>query len=512
MMSKLANEHMSKSANLLHAATLGLNRQRIDWEQDDVWGEIAEQGNTAAEKLLHVLAARQLAAKAAYEAGFHDHKAVASAPKEELSYVDIAGAHILYQVIHTQSRRLLEEALQLLVKNQAILPSEYLPALMDVARDLEVEKNLLNQACGKRLLWLAALRDSWKVYLPVMAEEWKTGNSQQRLQWFLFQRKNHVVDSHSLWDEMAKSASSEELIAFTHALKEGLGEDDEAKLEPLLDHRRKEVRKTAFSQLTKIPDTALMKRMENRVQNCISQKGRKIEVKLPQLTKEWERDGFADFSYAASGLGKKAGHLCHLLSCVSLDYWTKEGNWKIEKWIKRTLESEWASAIFLAFCIAAIRQKQQTWAELLLQALFEQKELLDVVKPNVRVELIRLVNPEKREALFLKELKKHDRFEPPFIDFSLLIDHDENLPEALALAFYKKLRKTVVRRAERANQRFRYLLYELPNVALRTPISLYPQIAALFPIELLGDGAYRHYLEEMLTTLDFRYKMYKSFT
>lgn len=511
-MSKSANEHINKSANLLHAATLGLNRQRIDWEQDRLWGEVAEQGNTAAEKLLHVLAARQLAGKAAFEAEFTEQKAVKTAPKEEHPYVDIAGAHILYQVIHTQSRRLLEEALQLLVKNEAILPAEYLPALLDVAHDLEVDKSLLNQACGKRLLWLAGLRDLWRIYLPVEAEEWKTGNSQQRLQWFLFQRKNHLENSHSLWEEMSKSASSEELISFADALKEGLGELDEAKLEPLLDHRRKEVRKTAFSQLTKIPDTALMKRMEDRARDCISQKERKIEVKLPQVTKDWERDGFADFSYAASGLGQKAGHLCHLLSCVSLDYWTNEGKWKVEKWIKKTLESEWASSIFLAFCIAAIRQKQQTWAELLLQTLFEQKELLDVVKPNVRVELIRLVNPVKREAIFLKALKKHERFEPPFIDFSLLTDHDENLPEALALAFYKKLRKTVVRRAERANQRFRYLLYELPNVALRTPISLYPQIAALFPIELLGDGAYRHYLEEMLTTLDFRYKMYKSFT
>lgn len=510
-MSKSANEETRKSAHL-HAATLGLNRQRIDWEEDEMWGEMAAQGNTPAEKLLHVLAARQLAQKAGFEAVEFESEEITAAKKEKLPYLDIQGAHIMYQVIYTQSSRLLSEALALLVQKKSLLPAEYLPALMDIAFELDVDSELLHQACGKRLIWLAGLRDSWQVYLPVTASVWKTGSHQQRLRWFKLQRKHKVKNSHKLWKEIQKTASSTELIAFLKLLKEGLSSADEDKLEPLLDHRRKEVRTTVFSLLTRIPHTDLAKRMQARAELCFSIENNQVSVTLPNVEKEWERDGFLTFSYAASGLGKKAGYFCHMLACVSPDFWCEKYTISPAEWIHKIFTSEWASATFLAFVIASIRHQQKEWAPILLATLFQQKELLDVVKPNVRVELIQLVAPEKRQELYLKAMSQHDRFDQPYVDFSLVIDHDGMLPEAVALAFYQKLKRTVIRREIKVDQRFRYLLYELPNVALRTPISLYPQIAALFPIELLGDGNYRHYLEEMLQTLDFRYKMHKTFT
>jgi len=510
-MSKLGNEHINKSS-YLHAATLGLNRQRIEWASDEVWGEIAAQGTSPSGKLLHVLAAQQLAQKAGFEAPEIEGTEISAAPTEKLPYLDIQGAHIMYQVIHTQSRRLLEEALKLLVQKKSLLPAEYLPALMEIAFDLEVDNELLQKACGNRLIWLAGLRDAWQVYLSVTASVWKTGSHSQRLRWFKLQRRKMGKGSHKLWPEIQKTASSTELIKFTQALKEGLGKADEEKLEPLLDHRRKEVRTTAFSLLAKIPNTDLGKRMQLRAEKCLSIENETLNITLPKVEKGWERDGFLTFSYAASGLGKKAGYFCHMLACVPPDFWAEKYSLSPHTWIDKIFESEWSSATFLAFVIASIRYQQKEWAPILLETLFQKKELLDVVKTNVRVELIHLVEGEKRQELYLKALNQVERFDQPFIDFSLVIDHDEMLPEALALAFYQKLKRTVIRRAVKVDQRFRYLLYELPNVALRTPISLYPQIAALFPIELLGDGAYRHYLEEMLQTLDFRYKMYKTFT
>lgn len=501
---------MSKSAHL-HAATLGLNRQRIDWEQDEVWGEMAAQGKTPAEKLLYMLAARQLAQKAGFEADEVEQDAIAPSEKEKLSYLDVQGAHIMFQVIHTQSSRLISEALELLVQSKALLPAEYLPAIMEIAYELGIDEKLLNQACGRRLRWLAALREDWQVYLPAKIAHWQTGNHKQRLGWFQRQRKNDLSTSHQLWEEILDSASSTELIDFVKALKEGLSEADEKKLEPLLDHRRKEVRTTAFSLLSRIPHTELVNRMQVRaVQHLFLEKD-SIRIELPDLKEGWERDGFTDFSYAASGLGKKAGYFCHMLACMPPDFWVKKYNIKPKAWIERIFASEWSTALFLALTIASVRHRQKEWAFVLLDSLFQQKQLLDVVKPNIRVELVEMVEAEKREQLYLKALGQTDRFDMPYIDFSLLIDHDTSLSEAVALAFYQKLKRTVIRRAEKVDQRFRYLLYELPNVALRTPIALYPQIASLFPIEALGDGAYRHYLEEMLQTLDFRYKMYKTF-
>ncbi len=499
-------------STLLHAATLGLNRQRIRWEQETEWSDIAAAGTSPAEKLLRVLAARQLAEKAAFEPESILLSETEAAPPEKRPYLDAAGAHIMYQVIHARSRRLLEEALGLLVKKEELLSPEYLPLLLDIADELEVDKKLLLQACGERLHWLAAKRPAWLIYLPLSAESWKTGSLQQRLRWFVQQRAQQPETAHSLWAGMKKTASSDELIAFTQLLKPHLSEADEDKLEPLLDHRRKDVRTAAFPLLTRIPDTELIRRMKKRAESCFKMEKGVLKVALPEIRKEWERDGFSVFSYAASGLGEKAGYLCHLLACIPPDHWEKSFQESPEKLITKALNSKWAEAVVLAFTLASIRQRDAKWATELLKTIFQNSKLLDVIKPNVRVELIQLIPVAERDRLFIKAMSESERFDTLLVDFSLIIDHDDMLSQKVAWTFYQKLRDSLIRRVERGDQRFRYLLYELPNVALRTPIGLYPQIAALFPYELLGNGSYRHYLEEMLQTLDFRYKMYKTFT
>ncbi|HEX5083719.1 MAG TPA: DUF5691 domain-containing protein, partial [Blastocatellia bacterium] len=177
-------------------------------------------------------------------------------------------------------------------------PEELLTLLLNTGRTMEDISGEILSVLGARGRWLAAQNPDWAYAIGVFDETlWETGSSQQRAAVLAELRKRDAARARELLASNWAQESPKDRADFLEALKYGLSIDDEAFLEAALDDRRKEVRGVAVDLLARLPESALRRRMIERVRPLITFKLNKlkrktIEVTLPETCdKAMQRDG-----------------------------------------------------------------------------------------------------------------------------------------------------------------------------------------------------------------------------
>ncbi len=307
---------------------------------------------------------------------------------------------------------LLPEWLSLLAAHGYALPQRWLPELLNLARQAPELYSCILPLLGERGRWLAAQHPDWQGFLiaadPVA---WETADSRSRLGLLKALRRTDPARALALLQTTWKQDRANDRESFLGALEIGLGPDDESLLEAALDDRGKTVRVRAAELLARLPGSALVQRMKQRLAAYLkfqraADGALTLKVTLPKdCAADMTRDGMNDTP--AHGTGKRVWRLMQLIGAVPPSYW-------VETWQLTPAElvhladatgdppGEHAPALLGGWSWAAARYRDTAWAEALLKHWAEKS---DVVIAHRLSELVQLIAPDQMDAWLIARLK-----------------------------------------------------------------------------------------------------------
>ena len=316
------------------------------------------------------------------------------APMETLPRVPAAAARRLAALLDDRVG-LLSEWLGLCADARARVPEELLPELFERARVNRGLAERLAPVVGERGRWLAARNPAWQPVLERAVspgwdpEVWQTGRRADRVAYLAALRATEPGAARELLATTWSTEDPEDRVEFALALSDGLSAGDEAFLEQALDDRRSQVRAVAELLLGRLPASAYVARMRERLLDCASFDGEVLEVNVPREAAGLRRDGIP----ARAGSGSSTGDLVvrELVSRAPLAAWLELTGLEPSEIVRQPVEP-YDDAVRAGWWQAAVRQADATWAEPLLGAWqpADQREpgdLLDVLEPARRREL-----------------------------------------------------------------------------------------------------------------------------
>jgi Family of unknown function (DUF5691) len=282
-------------------------------------------------------------------------------------------------------------------------PEELLTPVLNTGRTWKDISEEFLFALGARGRWLAAQNPDWAYAVGGFDETlWETGSSEQRAAVLAELRKRDAARARELLASNWAQESPKDRAGFLEALKYGLNLDDEAFLEAALDDRRKEVRRVAVDLLTRLPESALRRRMIERVRPLIifklnKLKRRTIEVTLPEACdKAMQRDGVEPKHYSRN-VGEKSWWLQQMLSLIPPKVWPQESGWTISELIEAAKHSKWEKVLLDGWTQAALYCQDLEWAGALLDETASEKlQSLFQILPQARQEafILRLLEAD----------------------------------------------------------------------------------------------------------------------
>ncbi|MBO8195201.1 hypothetical protein ITI46_26635 [Streptomyces oryzae] len=280
-------------------------------------------------------------------------------------------------------------------------PAALLPALLDAARartDLRAETLAF---AGPRALWLARQNADWKFALrdgvrrrlpeerPEEAEQlWQEGLFAERVALLAGLRQRDPEAALALLASTWQTERAEDRLMFLDSLRQGLGPADEPFLERALSDRSRTVRATAAELLAALPGSALGARMAERARGCVSlghmgRRGRTdrtdrggssgevppgtaIVVEAPHTCDaDMQRDGV--IPKPPTGRGERAWWLGQLVEAAPLEVWSEQlGGLAPAQIVTLPVADGWRDDLHAAWCGAAVRQRNATWARALI--------------------------------------------------------------------------------------------------------------------------------------------------
>jgi hypothetical protein len=292
-----------------------------------------------------------------------------SAPPEALARATAAQTREL-EILLIGEPALLPEWLALCAAAGRRADERLLPELLERGRlDRDLRPALL-AVLGARGRWLAAREPAWRWAVPADPSWWETGDRAQQLTFLVELRARDSGAGRALVERRFAEAGPEERAELVAALKVGLADADEPFLEAALDDRRKEVRLAAARLLYVLPRSRLAGRMAERARPL---------VPPDELDAAALRDGIEPTP--PRGEGARAFWLRQIVSAAPL-----QGSPAAA--LARVARSEWRDTLILAWALAAARQRDPVWAEALLGVTFQVPELVALVEPARREELL----------------------------------------------------------------------------------------------------------------------------
>lgn len=294
---------------------------------------------------------------------------------------------LLSRLLGGDFEELLPEFLNLSAAAGQLAPPENLPALLGRGAAKPKLRDAIFPVLGERGRWLGVQNPEWGWVVGAAADDesvWHTGDRPARLEYLRKVRETQPARAQELLTATWKEEPPEDRAAFIAAFDAGLSLEDEVFLEAALDDKRKEVRRHAAKLLARLPDSALAKRMMERVRPLLrfipaesgsllklkKAKAAALEVTLPtECDKAMQRDGVEP--KPAPGRGEKAGWLAQMLAAVPLTTWTGAWGCGVEDIIAASEASEWKAELLEGWVLAAAAQRDAEWAAALFPIALE---------------------------------------------------------------------------------------------------------------------------------------------
>lgn len=312
---------------------------------------------------------------------------------------------LLGEVLQGNAPELLALALASLDEAGQRLPYPLLVAALHQGRQSVELRQWLTPVLGERGRWLAAQNPQWAYAHGVQetadAEQiWQEGSLEQRVALLAQQRATDPEGARTRLEASLKELSARERAPMVQSLARGLSADDEALLEKLLGDRSKDVRESAASLLSCLPQSPHSQRMGAWLQAMLSQDAKgDWQIEPPEEgNKDWERDGIT-LQPPAYIKGQRAWWLQQLVALTPLDFWQQQLGKTPEQLWEWSRRSDWKTALRQGWLTALRAQRNVRWLPL-IQSMESDSRSSDVL-PLLMAEL----SAAERETQWLAQLQ-----------------------------------------------------------------------------------------------------------
>lgn len=191
---------------------------------------------------------------------------------ETKAYCSAAAIQALHHTLDSENTPLLTLWLELCMRNNQVLPPEYLPRILENASRHKSLRNLAAACCGKRGEWLAQFNREWNfsVAADTTEELWENGTTAQRLEALTRIRGEQPAEARTLLQATWPQESAAVKAELLNALTTGISLEDAPWLESLLPEKSKQVKEAALTLLKKIPGSSLHEQYWQILESAIS--------------------------------------------------------------------------------------------------------------------------------------------------------------------------------------------------------------------------------------------------
>jgi len=338
--------------DLVGTALLGTRRRTLDpATQPPAVQDLVQDRADPAEQLLAAAAVLTTYRRAGRQP-LHDVRPLPVAAQDERPFVPPLARERLARLLAASHPDLLLEWLGIVAGTDYRVPPETLPLLAEAARSKAALRGPLVAVAGSVGAWLGQRNPDWS-FLAAPPEEsgdvWQYGSLAQRRRWLaakLGQAPEAAREAlHGSW----KSEPADVRSDFLGVLAGHLAPEDEDFLEAALTDRAAAVRERAAELLGRLPGTRYGASMAERLRPLVRRRGRVLEVTVPQ----GER-------------GDGTVRLRTLVAAAPLAFWTEFG--PPAEVVRMTVEGCPAGVLRDSWATAALRQRDETWAQALIGA------------------------------------------------------------------------------------------------------------------------------------------------
>lgn len=441
----------------------------------------------------------------------------AAAPAETMPACSSGAASCLARMLAGEYVEVLPECLGLLAQAGKRVPHALLPELLERAMANRELRPLVAQVMGERGLWLMGQNTEWQFESgEEPAEAWETGTREVRLTAFRRLRESDPAGALAKLSATWAQEPPEDRAAFVESMATGLSMADEPLLEGALDDKRKEVRKAAAELLMRLPQSALVGRMAERLRACVhvkvtekrkmlglgsAQQIVSVEVTLPEACdKAMVRDGIDAKQPAGPRIGEKAWWLQQIVGSAPPDMLAPGVPAKAI--VEACAKIDWMEPLYAGWARAAARSGDATWAAAMLP--WQLSSPVAVQDEKLTEALAGALPIRERESAAIGALETHGfKTDRPALHGLLL---------ACRPAWSEQLSRAVVeslRGSPRSDMSWVYYFREMiTQIGIRMSPAVLPELAKV--AELETDGAWGKAMGSLVELMQFRAQMQKA--
>lgn len=498
--------------NILKTATLGTNRIPFEGELEEAFLLPLSQAENVEKQLLQLAGVWCVVQKAAYVPLVKNELLTTVAKEEIRPYVSGKIVRYFRDILGNRQKEVMQELLHAIKEAGLIVPPVVLPELLNamVGGQLVVEETM--PLLGERGKWLASINPAWQGLLPVKAEKWLIGNTQERMSYLKQLRKNDPDKTRILLKEVIQEESVPNLKQFLSCLEEGIDVNDDGLLHPLLNHRRKEIREVAAHLTQLIPTAESVKSIQEKLMECVFFEPQKKGVSLPtvQLPEKELRAmprAYLKQQWELKNIGVKGIALMEMIQAVPPAFWQEYTGLEILSLIRAIEKSKWPMVFLPALAVAAIRYQSSEWANALLSRALVTHQLPEALSVKALGELSNTADTTVVDQVIqhLLESERALQFDNPGI--VLMKAYKQQVDFQTAQLFFRQLR-IYINNMEKSTRDFRLnrLLHDMRNFVIFFPPSILKQARAGWKFERHNQWVEEH-IFSAIQLIEFRGKM-----
>lgn len=299
-----------------------------------------------------------------------DVAAVEVAPAETARTPGTRMVGILQKVMASDTKDLFGEMLHQMAVGNLHLPHELLPEALSVS-DITLRDRLI-PVLGERGRWLSRFNPQWSWVhegIGTLSDSdqqrnqqiWDEGAIPERCRVLAAWRRSNPAAARDTLSATMAQESADHRGRLISELETGLSSDDEEFLEKCLDDRSSGVKLIAAEMLSRLPDSALSRRMQERASSMLTPSKTGIVFKKLTVTctppesidKTWERDGISQ--KPPGGRGKRAFWAETVLQTVPPSHWEKHLGAAPNALIEAVREDTFGQSVLLGWSRACAR-------------------------------------------------------------------------------------------------------------------------------------------------------------
>jgi hypothetical protein len=283
------------------------------------------------------------------------------AAPETQAEVSPAAAARLAEILDRRPEALWEW-LQLVYERRLRVPPIQLPDILEVGRfQGVVERELIVEAGGERMVWLARLNPAWAFAAFADAEDqFAWGSREDRSVALRRIRRRDPAHARDLLQATWRSERGDVRASLLAALEPGLSLEDEDVLVNALHDTRREIRDVAVRLLRRLQDSRWAARWTERALTVLRLTGADLLIRLPEEPESnWQADGLE--LRPPKGMAASAWMLQQMLALAPPRMWPTE-------MLDVILRGEWRAPLLAGLAQAAAAYSDVRWCTALIAA------------------------------------------------------------------------------------------------------------------------------------------------